>query len=240
MATFAQTILFPFQGRTRSRGYYNRYHNHTVWYKESASVMKVPIKGNELEIPIFTLNKFIDWEKDNYSEDVSTMMVSLFHADVGVGYSTFESNFKHLLQYYYADYRLSTIMAKDKNNNVPYFMCSGAVFTEDMEPCMLNTVKLTMDSNRKITAWEPVLRLSPICWSLNDTMSRMLIGKYLREIIQSPEVYCGFDYRLPYRKIKVEIGDIPFEIISPRAPSILTTNQELLQTAIDHIDEIDL
>jgi hypothetical protein len=202
--------------------------------------MKVPIKGDELEIPICILNKFIDWKTHHYSKDVSTMMVSLFHAGAQSSYSTFEGNFKYLLQYYYKDYRLCTIMAKDKNNNVPYFMCSGGVFTENMEPCMLNTVKLTMGSNREITAWEPVLRLSPLCWSLNDTMSRMLIGKYLREIIQSPEVYCGFDYSLPYRKIKVEIGDIPFEIISPKAPSILTTNQELLQTAIDHIDEIDL
>ena len=237
MATFAQTILFPFQSRMRQ----GALRNPSVWYKESASAMKVPIKGNELEIPVFTLGEFIDWKSRNYSEDVSTMMVPLFNAGVEDPYTTFENNFKYLFRYYkWTGYRLKTIIAKDKNNDVPYFMCSGAVFTENLTPCMLNTAKLTMNSNHEIIAWEPIVRLSPVCWSLNDTMSRMLIGKYLREIIQSPEVYCGFDYSLQYKRIKVEIGDIPFEIISPKAPSILTTNQELLQTAIDHIDEIDL
>ena len=37
--------------------------------------------------------------------------------------------------------------------------------------------------------------------------------------------------------VKVEIDDIPFRIVDTEAPSISTTNKELLDIALDHIDE---
>ena len=38
--------------------------------------------------------------------------------------------------------------------------------------------------------------------------------------------------------VKVEIEDCPFTIRAAATPSISTTNQQLLQVAIDHINEI--
>ena len=38
--------------------------------------------------------------------------------------------------------------------------------------------------------------------------------------------------------VKIDIDDIPFTILDTDIPSVSTTNKQLLQLAIDHIDEI--
>lgn len=235
--TFTQAILTPYQNRGRSG-----YGGNVLWYKEAVKAMKIPLNVDVVEFPLLiaynSLDQFIS------EESAPTLMVILACGGVEDDYATLESNFKYAISHRQTNCKLRKIEAKDRNDTIPYLIAYGAVFTEWMQPCMLNTVKLMtewseVEGKRKVVDWEPILRLSPICWSLNDSMSRLLTGKYLREIIQSDPLWCYWD-GFPRKKIKVEIEEIPFDIISPEAPSILTTNQELLQTAIDHIDEIGL
>lgn len=237
MTTFTQAILTPYQNRSRS-GYCGNF----LWYKEAVKAMKIPLNVDVVEFPLLIAYNSLD---QFFSEESApTLMVILACGGVEDGYATLESNFKYAISHRQTSCKLRKIEAKDRNDTIPYLIAYGAVFTEWMQPCMLNTVRLMtewseVEGKRKVVDWEPILRLSPICWSLNDSMSRLLTGKYLREIIQSDPLWCYWD-GFPRKKIKVEIEEIPFDIISPEAPSILTTNQELLQTAIDHIDEIGL
>ena len=43
---------------------------------------------------------------------------------------------------------------------------------------------------------------------------------------------------LPEYNIEVVIGDIPFKPIIADSPSISTTNKELLELVVDHIEEV--
>ena len=93
---------------------------------------------------------------------------------------------------------------------------------------------------------KPILRIDPqVFLSRSNTLEKLIVNKMLNACLEDPVALPRYDLparivilrsaRLP---VKVEIDECPFLIHQSDTPSISTTNQQLLQVAINHIDEL--
>lgn len=143
-------------------------------------------------------------------------------------------------------------------NNLHYYVTHGAVFDKDFNPVMM--MSWTIEKIQSINAGEedsytytlirPIIRFSPSCFNKADSMQRYLVNKLLVKSLNKniKLAYWGRDIisffpqcdrqRREGFTLKIEIDECPFSVREIEAPSISTTNESLIQLALDHIDEV--
>lgn len=210
--------------------------------------LDIPVGGNTFEIPVMAFEKLrsISHRDREYRDCVIAAHLN----DTGSTsrYSTLDRNMKDVLEESFSSSRLVALTVKQGDDNILYYGTCGAVFNRNMEILMMMSYQIeTCDQNTDpvFRIVRPILRIDPnVFLSKADPMERYIINKiltaslsitlYENRLLLPSTISCAEDAM----KVKVELDKSPFVIHQASVPSISTTNQSLLQVALDHIDEI--
>lgn len=217
--------------------------------------MIIPINSNSFEVPIFALEAFSVMHLRGTVESTDAIVVNLCK---GTGTSTYKSlacRVRDILQKGYSANQL-TLLTEGSDPN-PYYGTGGAIFNKDFQPVMLLTWQMQKvfdieeENSRYLFRYrftKPILRVAPEVFILKaDSVQRFIINKIVPKLLNLSYVYkpdmraCSELFlRNDYTRLvpKVEIEKCPFEVKEADAPSISTTNEKLLDVALNNLEEI--
>lgn len=211
----------------------------------SIKYMEIPVDSDVFEVPLFAFHKFCNMLDKGIN--ANTIVAALYSCGAESSYKSIEAIMRNVL-YATFDSHLSKIQI-DGTSNI-YYATMGAVFDKDLNPLMVMSWQMERqnDEREPYSFKRPILHITPISFvRKEDPVQRFLVGKMLTTALDMdiPEPYLFTD-RLHFKtnessfKIKVEIDDCPFNIKGVDVPSISVTNENLLQLAAEHIDEIEI
>lgn len=205
--------------------------------------MVIPITGDCLEIPVFLLEEFLR-TKVNKENPVDAFVVKLNTVHRVSDYKSIDAIMRNVLHSTYRSCRLVKIISTGTHGKT-YYGTLGAIFNENYQPIAMCSWQVMKTSSGTLKYLKPILRVNP-CSFINksDSVERYIVNKLVPTALRIPDVYAPYT-RCSDRgnnttlfKIKVEIDQCPFTIERPDAPSISTTNRNLLDIALNNIDEV--
>lgn len=246
--SIAQAYLGTYTS-TRGTGYYNSNY-HPVANRRK--YMEIPIFKDSFELPVFAVEQFINLTKEGKDLSTNAITALLYTYDRKPRYVSLDRYMRDIVNEDFINSRLVKCDVKQGNGIVSYYCTHGAVFNAFYEPMMMLTWlmqrKWLDDESYKYEFIKPILRISPSCYiNQEDPMQRWIAKKAasagLESNIHTPhsrDVSDLFVESTSYKvlPLTVEICGSPFVIKTADVPSISTTNEVLLQIAIDHIDEV--
>ena len=209
--------------------------------------MEIPISSKTFELPLFAFEGFKRMNIEH--RESSTIVASLYSCGLSSDYKSLDSIMKDVLSTRF-DKHLCKIQIPNSPN--VYYATFGAVFDENLTPLMMLSWIMERRAKEngvvKYHYKKPLLRLNPYpCLNKEDALQKSICGRWMTTalgcFIHAPIFYdCDNfieqpDYSQSYH-VKVEIDECPFTIRGTDVPSISVTNEELLQLAADHIDEV--
>lgn len=214
--------------------------------------LEIPINEDYFELPVFAIEQFINLTKDN--KDLSTELITamLYTYDRTPRYKSLDVYMRDMVIESFTCHRLVKCEVKRGSETISYYCTHGAVFDNLYNPVMMLTWQMRRiwlnEETRKYDFIKPILRISPDCYiSQQDAMQRWIVKKAATvgldtKIIRphSSDLNAAFvlEDNHETENLTIEICHSPFKIKTADVPSISTTNENLLQLAIDHIEEI--
>lgn len=242
MALSLSSIIYRIFTTGNSHNRYN-YRTTSAEIFSRNKYMEIPITGDSFEVPIFATNSFLSAYSD---EDTITdaIIVQLNTRNINCGYTSLNKVMEQTLLHKYSDTRLMVI--KDKNAEDTYYGTYGAIFDKYFNPILICSWMLERFKNEDgqdgIKAAYPIIRISPDSFaSPKDSIERFVCKKFPTEALLS-SFYCHNTFLVSINadcrsKLKIIIERSPFVIREADVPSVSTTNESLIQTALDHIDD---
>lgn len=203
--------------------------------------MTIPLIGNHIEVPLFAFRALLG------PLDSEAIVVGLNQIGCTTNYKSLPNNLRHALSYSYKGSHLTRIPL---GNEGSYYATWGAIFDKNYLPVMLLTWeidKVPVEGILKYKTVHPVLRIAPEVFKKTNAIEKYIVNKIIPEALS---ITC---LEWPYRSgsnfiihnvedltpdIKVIIDHCPFAIRKTAVPSISTTNKDLLNIALDNLDEI--
>ena len=214
--------------------------------------MEIPIEEDIFELPVFALSDFNELTRDNKDLSTEAITAMLFSLNKEPRYKSLDRYMRDIILEQFTHSRLVKCEVKQGTETILYYGTHGAVFDKYFKPMMMCLWQMKRkwinEETRKYHFIKPILRIDPECYIRQwDPMQRWIAKKAasaaLSETIYRPyrrDLTDAFE-ETPYdsqAELTVEIGKSPFKIRTADIPSISTTNESLLQLAIDHIDEV--
>ena len=244
--TIDDTIRALFRVENRGRtGYFHRgdtNNSHTKY-------MSIPINKDTFEIPTFCFNTFKTLVDSNQDTETDAIIVQLNTRNAESDYKSLDRVLRDVLQSPFINTRLVTIKVKRGNEDIIYYGTHGAIFYADLTPIAICSFLMerytTEEGTTKYRFLRHALRVNPdVFINKADPMERFIVNKMilicLNEQYSFPPNYLlsdRIDRNSALKNVKVEIDDCPFSILEADVPSISTTNQQLTQIVLDHLDE---
>lgn len=246
------TIGDIFRGQTTTRGvsYWGR---NTVIVDSPKVYMDIPIKKSIFEIPTFALGTFFS-TLENKRFDEEAIVAVLRTINKVPRYVTLNRYMRDILIDDYDSNRLVKLEIKEgETEPLVYYATHGMILDYQFTPVMMCSwlIERTIDydGNFKYEFLKPIMRIDPACYlSRGNSMERFIVNKlpivaldstiyqpYRRNV---PSCFVNRQYSDVEADLRIEIDKCPFVLKQSDVPSISTTNEKLLQIAIDHIDEI--
>lgn len=228
--------------------------NRRVNFTDKSSYMLIPVTGDNIEIPTMAMYSLPTLEnKILQKEPIDALVVNLNNNG---GYSSFKSvsaSIRDAFTVLYKNAHLRKLVTVGDPEKT-YYGTYGAIFDENFKPIVMlswELKKIYRDDEQDPFRYKfirPILRVAPeVFINKSNTVERFIINRiiptalsitylsspscYRSEIYESNSTNCN-------TKVKVLIEKIPFIIKETDVPSISTTNEELLGTALNYIDEI--
>ncbi len=228
--------------------------SRSISFTNKSSYMLIPVTGDSIEIPTMAMFSLLTLEnKILQKEPIDALAVNLNNNG---GYSTFKSVSASIRDAFTVLYknahlrRLITVGDPEKT----YYGTYGAIFDENFKPIVMlswELKKIYRDDEQdpfKYKFIRPILRVAPeVFINKSNTVERFIINQIIPtalsiNYLSSPSCHRSVIYESNSTncntKVKVLIEKIPFIIKETDVPSISTTNEELLGTALNYIDEI--
>lgn len=234
--------------------YNNNYRYHSsLQANGNSSYMVIPVSGNAIEVPAFALRNFMEYVIQKGSLD--NMVVCLMDSGVVTTYASMPSKIQDALSLPYSTIRsfrtermLKIITGSSPNDY--YYGTQGMLLNHDFLPVMMMSWLLEKmgeaeegkeTTGTKYKLVRPILRIAPEVINKSDALKRYIVNKImptsLEGTIRSPRML-GLRAEQPRMRVRVEIDQNPFLVRKTAMPSISTTNQELLDIALENLDEI--
>lgn len=234
-------------------GHYNEWGGFNLAAPNKSLFMIVPINEDTFEIPTFLLNKFINIVDKDYENNVDAIIVDLNYLYQKSSYKSIDSCIREVISTNFERARLIKI-ADVGDHFKSYYGTQGAIFNSDFSPLMMmswimkKVPKEDDSSFFEYKFYKPILRVSPeVFINKDDSVQRYIINKIVSEVlnigcIACPHIYSSDRFNINSMshsfKAKVEIEPCPFVFKKTDIPSISTTDEELLNTVINNIDEV--
>ena len=212
--------------------------------------MNVPIFKDVFELPVFMIGKLSNRNPSVTSDKVDSFTVRLNYIGTESNFKTLSSKMRAILINVFNKARLVKIPLDTQDENYYYGTC-GAIFNKNLMPVMIMSwriEKVQQDNSDKPFVYkftQPILRVSPSVFTVKaDSLTRYIINQIipnaLRNRYDAPHIYSNPLFLSTYESfsIKVDIGEFPFTLQKVNAPSVSTTNEELLNVALANIDEV--
>jgi len=249
--TLGSTIIDAFEVNTSRRCFY-RYGEYGEDYpliQTTDKFFEIPIDGDVFEIPTFALKSLMD--RVNAPGELPSVITAKLHTDnCTAGYKKAERNLVEILRESFVQSKLIRVDAECGEEKVPYYGTCGAIFNKDFKPiamCSWFIEKFFSELGvQRYRFLQPILRIDPAAFVHGaDSIERLVAKKLINYCLEAPKHppyqwnrgVCFIADEDDY-PVKVVIEESPFNIRCVDKPSISTTNQQLLQIAIDHIDEV--
>lgn len=225
-----------------------------ISFTDRSSYMLIPVAEDTIEIPTMTMYSLsMVEEKILKKEPIDTLVVNLNNTGAYTTYKTAEASVKSAFSVSYRKARLKKLISVG-NPEKTYYGTYGAIFDENFKPVVMlswELKKIYRDDEQDPFRYKfitPILRVAPeVFIDKSNTVERFIINKLIPTTLSLTHIYppinpgnrifdsgsIGYD-----RKAKILIEDCPFVIKETDVPSISTTNEELLGTALNYIDEI--
>lgn len=243
----SDTIFTLFNGHY---SYHYSYHYTDVAYNKAVRFMEIPITDDTFEMPILALSEFekLIMQKQDMSTDA--LVVRLFSRGRTSSYKSLDRVMRDNLLESFGDNRLVVTPVGSGQDAHTYYSTYGAIFDSDFTPvfmCSYIMQRIPPAEGEDLCTYEfvrPVLTVAPhVFINKLDAMQRLISNKImvysLNNSVSSPSFYnSGGRVRGINRSmsVKVQLDASPFKLHDTPSPSISTTNEQLLQTVIDRID----
>lgn len=224
-----------------------------ISFTDRSSYMLIPVAEDTIEIPTMTMYSLsMVEEKILKKEPIDTLVVNLNNTGAYTTYKTAEASVKSAFSVSYRKARLKKLISVG-NPEKTYYGTYGAIFDENFKPVVMlswELKKIYRDDEQdsfKYKFIRPILRVAPeVFINKSNTVERFIINKLIPTTLSLTHIYSPIYRSKIYDsnnddcnlKAKVLIEDCPFVIKETDVPSISTTNEELLGTALNYIDEI--
>ena len=246
MTDLQSTLTYVFEHPSSgSGGFYCQSANTKSKY------MVININKELFEIPMFAMYAMSSEYNTQTGSTYDAIVVKLDYAGVRSYYKTVDAAVRNGIEGGYSSTRLHRLPLVDGK---AYYITGGAIFDEDFHPMMLITWEIQRKPNdSSIQKYDylfanPILRIRPdVVIHKRDALERYIVNKILPSTLDihrvcSPCILNNSRFSLndPLHsyKPKVIIEDIPFLVKSPDVPSISTTNKELLNVALDNLEDL--
>lgn len=228
-------------------GYYGSYlQSSSIRKTRKSAFMPVPIDQEIIRLPVFILSSLANLGRSLTVPGADTLVVGLECMGAFTSYKSVDSNVRNILNSDFYKNRLARI-----DSLKTYFGTQGAVFDEDFNPVMLmyweigRTLGNTTPAVIHYDFLKPVLWVSPqVVISKSDPVERYIINRIVPTVlslngISAPRmVTCFGNTAFKDFQPSVIMGCCPFAIKETEAPSVSTSNSELLQIALDYQKEL--
>lgn len=226
--------------------------SRSISFTDKSSYMLIPVTGDSIEIPTMTMYSLPTLEnKILQKEPIDTLVVNLNNNG---GYSLFKSvsaSIRDAFTVLYKNAHLRKLVTVGDPEKT-YYGTYGAIFDENFKPIVMlswELKKIYRDDDQdsfKYKFIRPILRIAPeVFINKSNTVERFIINQIIPTALSitylsSPIFHRSMIYESNSGncKVKVLIEKIPYIIKETDVPSISTTNEELLGTALNYIDEI--
>lgn len=228
--------------------------SRSISFTDKSSYMLIPVTGDNIEIPTMAMYSLPTLEnKILQKEPIDALVVNLNNSG---GYSSFKSvsaSIRDAFTVLYKNAHLRKLVTVGDPEKT-YYGTYGAVFDENFKPIVMlswELKKIYRDDEQDPFRYKfirPILRVAPeVFINKSNTVERFIINRIIPtalsiNYLSSPSCYKSKIYESNSTncntKVKVLIEKIPFIIKEADVPSISTTNEELLSTALNYIDEI--
>ena len=228
--------------------------SRSISFTDKSSYMLIPVTGDSIEIPTMAMYSLPTLEnKILQKEPIDALVVNLNNNG---GYSSFKSASASIRDAFTVLYKaahlrkLVTVGDPEKT----YYGTYGAIFDENFKPIVTlswELEKIYRDDEQVPFRYKfirPILRVAPeVFINKSNTIERFIINQIIPtalsiNYLSSPSCHRSVIYESNSTncntKVKVLVEKIPFIIKETDVPSISTTNEELLDTAMNYIDEI--
>lgn len=222
MATLRNSINDIYYDASVHHTSFNR--NQSFFGNFTFRFMEIPIVGDIVEIPCFIRTQYTS----SLTKKDCTLIAPFSNLIDEQSYSTFDTRFKYAITT-----RYDASMVMQYVDNTTYYVTYGGVMNENFKFIALMSWEFDISDDQHIMPVRPVFRLSYECFEKRDKMQKIICGRCLDAVANSCIRSAN---RVPEVKVKIIIDDIPFKMKEIQPPSILTTNDELLKLAANHID----
>lgn len=226
---------------------------------KTAHFMLVPSKGDKVEIPVFIIKQYGDMLDQKTLDGVPDYIsIPLKVSGYKNFYTSFDRIIRSTLHDSFSSHGLVKLQGKDGSDIHTYYATKSALFDKNLNPLMMCTWQMEkrMAIPGQVTYREavyksyfikPILRIAPEFYlAKHDNVGRFINKKMISLILSkatyTPRYYLsdhlGVLYNHPYIPA-VLIEDIPFEIKTVPAPSVSTTREELLNLALENLEDME-
>lgn len=240
------TLRFCYQSYTGNGGS-GMYQRPSISLCNSFHSMIIPLSGNIVTIPSFAmyaLSRFFD------TSSKDAIVVNLTHSDASSSFKSLDPAMRNILKIHYNNRGLVRLPFTGKNSK-PYYATFGAIFDEDFNPVMMTMWKLEKlrkeESKRLLyVPIKPLLWVSPkVFIEKSDTVQRYIINKIIPTVLSFSRIYSPVSGGCLTRNGHTEAMTVslvsescPFLFRSAHTPSISTSNKNLLDVALNNMDEL--
>lgn len=226
--------------------------SRSISFTDKSSYMLIPVTGDNIEIPTMAMFSLPTLEnKILQKESIDALAVNLNNNG---GYSIFKSvsaSIRDAFTVLYKNAHLRKLVTVGDPEKT-YYGTYGAIFDENFKPIVMlswELKKIYRDDEQDPFRYKfisPILRVAPeVFINKSNTVERFIINQIIPTALSitylsSPIFHRSMIYESNSGncKVKVLIEKIPYIIKETDVPSISTTNEELLGTALNYIDEI--
>lgn len=227
--------------------------NRGISFTSKSSYMLIPVTEDNIEIPtmaMYSLYKVAD--KITNKKPIDTIVINLENTGGFTTYKSVDACFRDAFRVSYQNARLRKLITVG-NPEKTYYGTYGAIFDENFKPVAMlswELKKIYRDNGQdsfKYKFIRPILRVAPeVFINKSNTVERFIINKLIPTTLSLTHIYSPIYRSKIYDtnngdcnlKAKVLVEDCPFVIKETDVPSISTTNEELLGTVLNYIDEV--
>ena len=212
-----------------------------------STFMVMPLTEEKFELPVFALNDFTHVTHPN-PRSIESLVAKLEYQGHTSTYKSLDARIRNL---FLTPYRENRLCKLDAVGDEVYYITLGAIFDRNFNPIMMFTWEIEKkyeDNGQYYLSLErPILRVDPeIYVSKRTPVERYIVNKIIPKSLGIHTIY------RPYTRIntlfkgndwtssevKVIIDKNPFILKHPDTPSISTTNRDLLDVALNNIEEV--
>lgn len=219
--------------------------------REDIAYMTVPLSSDLIEVPSLALPTFETnlqlRDCNNYPEELA---ITLTCQGARTNYKSLEAVIRDVFPIRFNTHHLIKI-PDQKDTTKKYYITNGAIFDEDFNPIVLVTWQIQKvysdNTSFKLNFIRPILRVSPeVVINRGNSIERFIVNKLMTNAlsiyrIEIPSINGNDIFEAQWGqsfKAEVVIDKIPFPVKKVDVPSISTTNEKLLDVALNNIDEL--